>query len=1147
MELNFPKLERKILKYWKQNGIFEKSIKQRAGARDFVFYEGPPTANARPGIHHVLSRVYKDVVCRYKTMRGFRVLRKAGWDTHGLPVELEIEKKLGLKSKKEIEKHGIAKFNAQCKQSVWQYKKEWEKLTERIGFWLDMEHPYITYENDYIETLWWIIKQIWNKGLLYQDYKVVPYCPRCGTALSSHEVALGYKTVKEPAIYVKLKMKNEKFKNSYLLVWTTTPWTLPGNAAVAIKPELIYVSAKKDSEVLILAKERIAVLGGGCEVIGEFKGKDLLGVEYEPLFPVAELGKKAYFVIAGDFISAQEGTGLVHIAPAFGEDDMEVGKNNNLPVLITVDSDGRFNAEVKQWAGMFVKDADPLIIEDLKKRGLLFKEELYEHDYPFCWRCSSPLLYYAKESWFVRVSKLKDQLSKNNQKINWVPAYLREGRFGEWLKEVKDWAFSRERYWGTPLPIWKCKQCGKHEVIGGKEDLERQSFTRNKYFVMRHGHSLRQVNNRIASWPEKFRCPLTREGMEHVKKQAVRLKKEKINIIYASDLLRTRQTAEIVAEKLGVPIKLDKRLRELGGGVFNGQNINVFQKWGGWNDPMNRFSVRPPRGEHYMDVKKRVYDFLLDVDRKHKNKTILIVGHELPTTVLECAARGFSREATLEYRLEKRIGTGEYRRLPFAVWPYNKNSELDFHRPFIDRVKFLCPKCGERMERVPEVADVWFDSGAMPFASASVKAKADKEGRIKPPEPFPADYICEAVDQTRGWFYTLLAASTLLGFGPPYKNVISLGHVLDEKGEKMSKSKGNTVDPWQVIEKYGTDAVRWYFYSVNQPGDPKLFAESDVEGALKKFIFIFWNSYVFLKTYGGKTAGWKGNKRSGSRHLLDRWIVSRLYVLSDDVSRAMEKYDITLAARSLEKFTVEDLSQWYIRRSRRRFQKPEIKQELREAADTLGFVLLSLAKLSAPFVPFISENVYLGLSGGQSVHLEKWPEFSANVKDAKLEEDMRRAREIVQQALSERAKAGIKVRQPLGELRLDGKHLKKNADLLEIIREETNVKKISFGEHFSLDTEITPGLREEGFIRELVRHIQEMRKKAGLKPHHKIAIYFSGTDNFFAVLQRNKGIIAKETKTKELNNRQKGKRKLTIEQGVTIDGEKIWIGVRKVG
>ncbi len=1133
MEVNFPKLEEKILKYWKDAGIFKKSIKQRAKARNFVFYEGPPTANAKAGIHHILARVFKDIVCRYKTMQGFRVLRKAGWDTHGLPVELEIEKKLGLKSKKDIEKYGIAAFNKKCKESVWLYKQDWEKLTERIGFWLDMEHPYITYNNDYIETLWWIIKQLHQKGLLYQDYKVVPYCPRCGTSLSSHEVALGYENIKETSVYVKFKIK----PNTYLLVWTTTPWTLPGNVAVAVNPKFTYVKVKVGAEMLILAKERLAVLGEGCKIIEQFKGSKLLGLKYEPLFKFAKPDKKAWFVVGGDFVSLEEGTGLVHLAPAFGEDDMQVAKKNNLPVLLNVDETGRFKKEVKNWAGKWVKDVDPLIIADLGKRGLLYKEELYAHDYPFCWRCHSPLLYYAKESWFINMQKVKKQLIANNQKINWVPAHLKEGRFGEWLKKLKDWAFSRERYWGTPLPIWQCQKCDHREVIGGKQDLLSQKFTGNKYFFLRHGESLINIKKLSSCWPEKIHSPLTKKGELQIKRAAQKLRKEKIDLIFSSDLLRTKQTAEIIRKELGLKLKLDRRLRDIGVGIFNEKPLKDIGKF--WNKgkkltPLEHYSIRfqiaPPKGENYIEIQKRMYDFVREIDRKYQGKNILIISHKRPITLLEKLTNGYSTEKFVEIiTRDKEIKTGEPRKLELKILPYNENMELDFHRPYIDQVKFKCPKCSGSMKRVPEVIDCWFDSGAMPFAQDHYPFEKNIQ--------FPADYISEAIDQTRGWFYTLLAVSTLLGRGTPYKNVISLGHVLDEKGEKMSKSKGNVFDPWYIVEKYGADTARWYFYTVNQPGDVKLFAEKDLAEALKKFILTYWNSYLFFETYGQKKATFK------SQHILDKWVVSKLNELIQIVANKLDKYDVTGAARAIEGFVINDLSLWYIRRARRRFQKPKTTKELWEASGTLSHVLSTLSKLTAPFVPFLSERIFQDLTKKPSCHLADWPKADKRLISQLLNRRMEKARDIVTTALAARAKAGIKVRQPLPCLQI---REKLDRELVGLVKEEINVKKITFGKSFKLETKITPELREEGMVREVIRQIQEMRKKAGLKPKDKILVRYSGDDELNKILIRNKKFILKEAKVKDLMAGDKPKQVFDVERELKVDQKTIWLAIKKL-
>ncbi|MDD2696735.1 MAG: class I tRNA ligase family protein [Candidatus Pacebacteria bacterium] len=1142
MDLNFPKLEKEILEFWKNDGTFEKSIMRRKNAPNFVFYEGPPTANGKPGIHHVLSRVFKDIICRYKTMQGFRVMRKAGWDTHGLPVELEIEKKLGLKSKKDIEKFGIAEFNKLCKESVWNYKKDWEDLTERIAFWLDLKNPYITYETNYIETIWWIIKEIWKKGLVYKGYKVVPYCPRCGTSLSSHEVAQGYERIKEPAIYIKFRITDAKFGNSYLLVWTTTPWTLPGNVAVAVNPEITYVMARVNNEKLILAKERLSVLGDKYETIREFKGKELLNLGYEPLYKFSKPDKKSWFVIPGDFVSTEEGTGLVHIAPAFGEEDMEAGKENNLPVLLTVDEEGKLKPEIKNWAGLFVKEADPLIIGDLKKRNLLFKEEIYEHDYPFCWRCKSPLLYYAKQSWFINMQKVKKDLVSENKKINWVPSHLKEGRFGEWLEELKDWAFSRERYWGTPLPIWQCKKCGNSEVIGSKKELLEQKFSNNNYFILRHGESQTQIKKITACWPEKIPLYLTEKGKKEILSAAKTLKGKKIDLIFSSDVTRTKQTAEIVAEETGAKLIFDKRIREFDVGVFNGGK--PIEVWNFLKSKDDLLKTKIPEGESLLDVQKRMTDFLNDLNGKYQNKNILIVSHELPLTVLENSLTGKSLKEILEQRQwekEKRIRTGEFRKLEFKVLPHNNEGEFDFHRPYIDGVKFYCPKCSNGlMERTPEVIDCWLDSGSMPFAQYHYPF--ENKDVIDKKEQFPADYISEAIDQTRGWFYTLHAISNLLGKGLSYKNVISLGHVLDEKGEKMSKSKGNIVDPWYIVDKYGADATRWYFYTVNQPGDSKLFSEREVDLTLKKFILTLWNSFIFFETYAKNSKG----KNQKSKNILDKWIVSKLNGLIGEVTKELDSYDVTGAPRAIETFVVEDLSQWHIRRSRKRFQKPETKKELAEASETLAFVLLTLSKIMAPFIPFLSEEINKKLGGEKSVHLDDWPKTEAKSINKNLEEKMEKVREIVALSLAERAKAGIKVRQPLNGLQITNSDFKKEKDLLELIKDEVNVKEITFGKLLKLDIKITSDLKEEGMVREIIRNIQEMRKKAGLKPENKILVRYSGDPDLGKILTREKNLILGEARVKDLILGEKEKEVFDAEREIKVDNKNLWLAIKKI-
>jgi isoleucyl-tRNA synthetase len=944
MDLMLPKIEKEILEFWKKNDIFKKSLDRTKNRPRFIFYEGPPFANGLPGIHHLLGRAFKDMILRYKTMQGFFVERKAGWDTHGLPTEMSAEKSLKITSKKEIEQN-VGGFIKECSNNVFTYKKDWEIFTERIGYWLDLESAYVTCSNDYIESLWWILEKIWDKGLLYQDYKVVPYCPRCGTSLSSHEVAQGYKTVKENSIYVKFPVKGEE--NTYLLVWTTTPWTLPGNVAIAVNPSFNYVKIEiSGGEKLILAKERLSLLNEDYKILQETKGKELLGLSYNPVFDFYKSDKKIWFVVGASFVSLEEGTGLVHIAPAFGEDDMTVGKENDLPVILNVDEAGRFKGEVGSWSGLPVKEADPMIIEELRKKNLLFKKELYEHEYPFCWRCDSHLLYYAKESWFIKVTQIKKKLLENSKKINWYPDYLKDGRFGEWLKEVKDWNLSRERYWGTPLPIWQCEKCGKRTCIGSIEELKEKS--------------------------------------------------------------------------------------------------------------------------------------------------------------------GFSE-------IE------------------------DLHRPFIDQVLIDC-ECGGKMKRVKEVIDCWFDSGSMPFAQ--LHYPFENKDLIDKKKLFPADFICEGIDQTRGWFYTLLVISTILGLEAPYKNVISVGIVLDESGLKMSKSKGNIVKPADIVDKYGADVARFYFYTINAVAEPKSFSFKDVESLYRKFFDTILNTQKFFKTYVSEN--FENKKGFKSDSILDKWIVSLLEKLNLKIVEKLESYDVVGAARLFEEF-VDDLSNWYVRRSRKRFQREVAEKE--RATQTLYYVLLKLSGLLAPFTPLLADFMYKDLGEkGESIHLEDYPVPNKKLIDEKLEGGMKMAREIASLGLKERARLGIKVRQPLTELIVGSLAAGLSKDLLALAGEEVNVNNVrhdaSLGDGVKLDEVITPELREEGLIREIIHSVQMMRKNMGLRPEDEIQVFYSGSEALADIIKKNKESIGKEAKIKELAP--KANWQFDLEKEVEIDGQKIVLAIKKL-
>jgi len=808
---SLPKLEEKILQFWKKNKIFEKSLALRKKAKPFRFFEGPPTANAIPGIHHALARAFKDIICRYKAMRGFYVERKAGWDTHGLPVELRIEKELEFQTKADIEKYGIAKFNKKAKASVWSNIQDWDRFTERLAFWIDLAHPYVTYDVRYMESLWWIIKRIWQKKLLEEDYKVVPYCPRCETALSSHEVAQGYEDVTEGSVYIKFKVRDAKLKNHFLLAWTTTPWTLPGNVALAVHPKIDYSWVRLENrDVLILASARLSTLGRPYEVLQITKGAKLVGMRYEPLFDsLAKLKipniKNAFRVLSAEFASAEEGTGIVHTAVMYGEEDFELGRKHKLPMHHTVDEHGKFTRDVPEWQGKFVKDVDKDIELNLEKRGLLLKREIIAHTYPFCWRCTSPLLYYAHKSWFVRMRKLKKQLISNNEKINWVPGHIKEGRFGEWLREIKDWAFSRERYWGTPLPIWKCKECGNVHAVGSLEELSKMAYGRNDYFRMRHGGADHIVKDYIAGWPEKksMVAHLTEEGKRQVERSALQLKKRRIDLIVSSDLTRMKETVAILKKHLrGAKVIYDPRLREYNTGIFNYGPTKAFHRF--FKNSLQKFDKKPPRGETLQHALDRYAAVLKDLESKYRDKRILILGHGDPMWALEGTLKSMSREEITASPYPK-LGRWEHLQVPRL--PENDAGDVDLHRPYVDAFLLACPLCNKgKMKRIEHVADAWFDSGAMPFAQWHYPF--ENKNCVDTGKSFPADYITEGVDQTRGWFYTLLAVSTLLGKGAPYLNVISLGHILDAKGEKMSKSKGNIVDPWEMFRKYGADSLR---------------------------------------------------------------------------------------------------------------------------------------------------------------------------------------------------------------------------------------------------------------------------------------------------------------------------------------------------
>ena len=1027
--VNFPEMEKGVLQFWKDRDIFHRTETEREGKPLFMLYEGPPTANGNPGIHHVLARVFKDIIPRYKTMKGYRCLRKGGWDTHGLPVELEVEKELGLMSKRDIEEYGIENFNRKCKESVFRYVKEWENLTDRVAFWVDMEHPYVTLENDYIETGWWILRQLWDKGLLYQDRKGTPHCPRCVTSLSSHEVALGYQeNTPDPSVYVKFRMTpalDESVIPTHFLAWTTTPWTLPGNTALAVSGDadysLIQIEGERGTERLIMASALVeSTIREPHSVLSTLKGSDLIGRTYESLYDPREYGvdigrfkerdipgvgrvtslenTDAYVprVIGTDFVSMDDGTGIVHIAPAFGDEDLSAGRENGLNFVQPVDLQGMVTGNYP-FAGKFVKDADDDIIADLRERGILYHRDVYHHTYPFCWRCDTPLLYYAKTSWYIRTTASKERLISGNREINWYPEYIKEGRFGEWLANNVDWAISRERYWGTPIPLWQCDSCGKYHCIGSVAELKEMAVPEHKALV----------------------------------------------------------------------------------------------------------------------------------------------------------------------------------------------DTLDLHRPHVDRIAVQCPDGDGRMSRIPEVMDAWFDSGAMPFAQSHVTS-ADTVGRLRDDGRFPADYICEAVDQTRGWFYSLHALSTLLTEQPSYRNVICLGLILDGQGQKMSKHQGNVVNPWTVLDAQGADATRWYLFTASQPGESRRFSQDLVNEVVRRFLLTLWNVYSFFTTYASVDnfypsqipQGWKPASE------LDRWLMSELNFLVAQVDRNLESYNPTDAGRRIQDF-VDLLSNWYVRRSRRRFWKSENDDDKISAYATLYTCLSTLCKLMAPFTPFVAEEMYQNLvrsvdgDAPESVHLADFPEPSLDLVDQPLMEATRLAMRVSSMGRGARSRAGVKVRQPLASVSVkprtpeEGEYLRRvqpqvldelNIKELQVLDEDASLylrasesageqtdaivqigsywASLEGGYMVALDTTITPDLAEEGLARELVHRIQNLRRAAGFEITDRILTYYEGPDSVGVVMEKFSNYIRQETLSDGLTEGEPPEGAHSEKQ--KLEGTELTLGVRRV-
>lgn len=1086
--------EEEILAFWNEHKIFEKSLDKESPKGNFVFYDGPPFATGLPHFGHVLPTTLKDVVPRYKTMQGYHVPRKWGWDCHGLPVENLIEKELGLKNKKDIEEYGIEKFNAAARDSVLRYADVWKEIIPRLGRWADMQNDYRTMDWTYTDSVWWSFKTLFDKGLVYEGFKAMQICPRCGTSLSNFEVNQGYKDITDISVYAKFELVDEP--GTFVVAWTTTPWTLPGNVALAINPEVEYVKVKKENILYVIAKDLVEkVMKEGFEIVETVKTSDLIGKSYKPLFDYYQntqlknsegkvlTEKTGWKIYGADFVTTTDGTGVVHIASAFGEDDLKLGQKENLPFVQHVDFEGKFKKEVTDFAGTQVKPiedpqkADIEIIKNLAHRGLLFAKEKFIHSYPHCWRCDTPLLNYATSSWFVKVTNIKDSLVSENKKVQWIPENIGEGRFGKWLENARDWAISRSRYWGAPLPVWRCAACEKITIIGNVEELKKKT-KRNNYFVMRHGEGEHNVKNILSSKFDTLHH-LTDMGIEQVTLTAQALKEKNIDVIYSSPLVRTRETAEIVTEQIGFKDKviIDERLKEHDFGAFEGHDVEEYHSF--FSTFKEQLEKRVPDGENVQEVHQRIGEFMYEIDAKYEGKNILIVTHDGPASMCFAVSEGANDKRIIEmWGMDSDfLSVGHMHDLTFGALPHNNKFEVDLHRPFIDDVYFKC-ECSGEMKRVPEVFDTWYDSGSMPFAQNHYV------GGEKEPMNFPADFIAEGQDQTRGWFYSLLVLGTALFGKSPYKSVVVNGVILAEDGQKMSKRLKNYPDLMDTVNAFSADAIRYSLMSSpSVKAEDVAFSTKSVDEVTKKVLNRLQNVVSFYEMYAGDELG---TRESGN--VLDRWILARLDWLAKEMTEALDRYELDKASRPIADF-VDDLSTWYLRRSRDRF-KGDDEKDKHAALSTTRFVLQELSKLLAPFMPFIAEDIYLkvkGSNGKQSVHLDSWPEVRE--VNAEILGEMAEVRKIVSLGLEARMKATIKVRQPLTSLKV---HKEFSKELSDLIKDEVNVKEVVSGsaheDQVELDTNITPELKEEGQMRELLRAIQELRKESGLNVEDKAVL-----------------------------------------------------------
>lgn len=1089
-----------MLEFWDSAQIFQKTIEQREQGVPYSFYDGPPFATGLPHYGHILASTIKDSVTRFWTMKGRKVERRVGWDCHGLPVENLIEKELELRDKKAVLELGIEKFNTACQSAVFRYVNNFENTLKRLGRWADYSNSYATLDNSYMESVWWVFNRLWEEGLVYTDYRVTPYCPRCGTPLSNFEVNQGYKDVDDPAIFVKFKIKGKS--DEYFLAWTTTPWTLTANVALAVNPKFDYIKAEIENngikETIVLAKELAEKVFTGMEykILETVKGDELLGMEYEPIFDFIKPEGKSHVVIPADFVTLDDGSGIVHTAGLFGVDDMEACKKNGIAMILTVNEGGKFVDEVELWKGMFVKKADRQIIEYLKEHNALLKEDRIIHSYPHCWRCDTPLLYYPIDSWYVAVTKIKNELLQNNEQITWVPSHLKEGRFGKWLADARDWSVSRNRFWGSPIPVWNCSDCGKNHAIGSLSELmEKKVASGNKYYIMRHGEAEANVRKICSTIPELFENRLTKKGEADVKITAEFIKKEGIDMIFASPLLRTRMTAEVVSKETGAEVVVEERLREYDVGIWNGKNEDDFNN--SFTSQAEKFVKAAEGGETLSAIRARMIEFIKDLEKQHFGKKILIVSHGDPLWALECALNGLNDEQTAQMRETAYIQTGEWREVKWSNFPYDRDGRVNLHRPYIDEIKLRC-ECGGEMTRIEHVFDCWFESGSMPYASWHYPF----ENKEKVEEIFPADFIAEGLDQTRGWFYTLHVLATALtkkdiGLGkshPAFKNVIVNGLVLAEDGKKLSKKLKNYTEPELIFEKFGADALRYFLLTSTSIGDDYRFSDKGVQEIKAKVIDRFVNSFNFYRMYVPENMKVDGEIRHS---VLDKWIKARLKETVGKMTGFMENYKLTDATRELTAF-LDDLSNWYIRRSRTRLQRSIDMADHMACAETLRESLIGVAKLLAPFSPYVTEAIYLNLTEGkrkESVHLEDWPiTEELSQEETVLMTDMISIRELAAVGLAKREESGIKIKQPLKAFYINKTDLSDKQEILATLADEINVKAVIIDKETTggrLDTEITTDLRMEGYLREFIRSVQDMRQKSGFKPGEKGILYVS--------------------------------------------------------